>query len=41
VSDSGLLKVLPAIARLFVAAEVRHFPSAEKEQSLTWLEAAC
>jgi hypothetical protein len=37
VTDSYLLKIVPLIA-LFVNAEVRHFPSKEKDSALTWLE---
>jgi len=29
----------PAVAKPIVGAEVRHFPAAEKEQALAWLEA--
>jgi hypothetical protein len=38
VSDSNFLRIIPAVARHFVAAEVRHFPVAEKESALTWLQ---
>jgi SpoIIAA-like len=38
VSDSALLRLAPAVARLVVAAEVRHFPFAEKARALAWLE---
>jgi hypothetical protein len=37
VSDSSLLRLAPAVARLFVSAEVRHFPFGEKERALAWL----
>jgi len=40
VSDSSFLKIMPAVARHFAAAEIRHFPFAEKERALVWLEAA-
>jgi hypothetical protein len=39
VSDNAFLKVLPAIAEHFVAAEIRHFPIAEIEPAMDWLEA--
>ena len=39
VSDSALLAWAPAVAKPIVGAEVRHFPAAEKEQALAWLEA--
>jgi SpoIIAA-like len=37
VTDSYFLKIVPLIA-LFVEAEVRHFPSKEKDRALAWLE---
>jgi hypothetical protein len=39
VSDSEFAKIMPAIARHFVAAELRHFPFDERELALAWLEA--
>lgn len=38
VTDSELLKIMPHIARHFVSAEVRQFPTDERAQALTWLE---
>src|SRR5262245_29702659 len=38
VTDSGVLKVMPSIARHFVDAEVRHFSFEDKDQALTWLK---
>lgn len=38
VSDGGLLKIAPIIARHFVAAEIRRFPSGEIDNALAWLE---
>ena len=38
VSDSALLAWAPAVAKPIVGAEVRHFPAAEKDQALAWLE---
>ncbi len=40
VSDSPIFKVLPAVARRFVAPEVRHFPAGEREAAERWLEEA-
>ena len=37
VSDSPLLTVGPRIASHFVAAEVRHFNFADREQALAWV----
>ncbi|MEX0714964.1 MAG: STAS/SEC14 domain-containing protein [Planctomycetaceae bacterium] len=36
-SDSGFLKIGPAIARHFVAAEIRRFDYAERNEALAWL----
>jgi hypothetical protein len=38
VTDSELLKIMPHIAKHFVTAEIRQFPSDEKAQALAWLE---
>lgn len=38
VSDSAVLTVAPKIASHFVSAEVRHFPAADHEQALEWLQ---
>jgi hypothetical protein len=38
VSDSEFLKVMPGVARHFVAAEIRHFPSGQEDAALAWLE---
>jgi hypothetical protein len=40
VSDGGLLKHIPAVAKHFVAAEIRPFGWDEKAKALTWLESA-
>lgn len=37
VSDSPLLTIGPRIASHFVAAEVRHFSWADREQALAWV----
>lgn len=37
VTDDSTLSALPAIANHFVAAEVRHFTSAQREEALQWL----
>jgi len=37
VSDSRVAARVPKIAKHFVAAEVRHFPSDEHEAALSWL----
>jgi len=38
VTDSGLLRIMPRIAGLFVHPEIKHFGFAEKDQALAWLE---
>jgi len=40
VSDSNFLKIVPAVAKHFAAAKIRHFPFAEKDSALAWLEAS-
>jgi hypothetical protein len=40
VSDSAILSILPALARHFVQAEVRHFPFAERDAAMQWLKQA-
>ena len=40
VSDSELLKLAPHVAKHFVAAEVRQFPSGDKAHALGWLKGA-
>jgi hypothetical protein len=40
VSDSAVLSHLPQLASHFVAAEVRHFPAAERAAALDWLRSA-
>ncbi|MCR4300286.1 MAG: STAS/SEC14 domain-containing protein [Sulfuricaulis sp.] len=37
VTDSGFLAILPAIAKHFVKADVRHFDSGDKEKAINWL----
>jgi SpoIIAA-like len=39
VTDHRVLSVLPSLVRHFVAAEVRHFPAAAREEAMRWLEA--
>jgi hypothetical protein len=39
VSDSAILAHLPQLASHFVAAQVRHFPHAERAAALDWLRA--
>ena len=38
VPDSEILKIMPAVAKHFVAAKIRHFPSDQKDAALAWLE---
>lgn len=38
VSDGAILKIAPAIARHFAAAEIRQFPLNEMNGALAWLE---
>jgi SpoIIAA-like len=38
VSDSEILKIMPAVAKHFVAAKIRHYPSDQKDAALAWLE---
>ncbi|KRE09292.1 hypothetical protein ASE63_21525 [Bosea sp. Root381] len=38
VSDSEFLKLAPHVAKHFVAADIRRFPSNERDRALTWLE---
>ena len=40
VSDSEILKIMPSIAKHFVAAEIQHFSMDHKFQALAWLEEA-
>ncbi|TWT36739.1 hypothetical protein KOR34_16790 [Posidoniimonas corsicana] len=40
VSDDSLLSTLPSVASHFVAAEVKHFPSADRAEADAWLQAA-
>ena len=40
VSDSDLLSAMPRLADHFVAAEIRHFPAAEREAAVAWLTEA-
>jgi hypothetical protein len=40
VTDSPFLARLPAIARHFVAADIKHFPLDKEATALQWLEAA-
>ena len=37
VSDSDILAILPAIARHFVAAEVKHFKARDEDAALRWI----
>lgn len=37
VSDSDILTLLPALARHFVSAEVRHFKASDEPEALAWL----
>jgi hypothetical protein len=39
VTDSEFLRIMPHIAKHFVSAEIRQFPSDERTQALAWLEA--
>ena len=39
VTDSEFLKIMPHIAKHFVSAQIRQFPSDEKTEGLAWLEA--
>jgi len=38
VTNSGVLKILPHIARPFVHPKIKQFDSEERDQALTWLE---
>jgi len=38
VSDGGILKIVPVIARHFAAAEIRQFSFDETDSALAWLE---
>lgn len=38
VSDSEILTIMPAVAKHFVTAEIRHFPSDQKDGAFAWLE---
>ena len=38
VTDNEFLMIMPHIAKHFVSAQVRQFPSDEKTQALAWLE---
>ncbi|HYC13829.1 MAG TPA: STAS/SEC14 domain-containing protein [Stellaceae bacterium] len=40
VTDSDFAKLVPAVAKHFVAAEIRHFAFAEKASALAWLVAS-
>lgn len=40
VTDSEFLKIMPHIAKHFVAAEIRQFPLEQREEALAWLESA-
>lgn len=37
VTDSAFLTILPAVARHFVSAEVRHFDYEDRDKAITWL----
>ena len=39
VTDSEFLKIMPHIAKQFVSAQVRQFPSHQRTEALAWLEA--
>jgi len=39
VSDSRILDAAPAVARLFVSAEIRHFPAEDLAAALAWIAA--
>lgn len=38
VSDSPLLSIGPRIGKVFLSAEVKTFPAAERAQALAWIE---
>lgn len=40
ITDSEVLKIMPHIARHFVAAEIRQFPSDQRAEALAWLGAS-
>lgn len=40
VTDDNVLSILPRLVRHFVAAEVKHFPAAAKDEAMGWLEAS-
>jgi len=39
VTDSEFLKIMPHIAKHFVSAEIRQFPSDERTEALAWIDA--
>lgn len=39
VTDDRVLSVLPNLVRHFVAAEIRQFPAAARDEAMRWLEA--
>ena len=39
VTDSEFLKIMPHVAKHFVSAEIRQFPSDERTQALAWIDA--
>jgi tRNA U38,U39,U40 pseudouridine synthase TruA len=40
VSDSGFLEVMPAFAKHFVHAEIRHFRSDQQDEAIAWLRSS-
>jgi hypothetical protein len=40
VTDSSAARVVEALAKHFVAAEIKHFPFADYETALSWLKAS-
>lgn len=40
VSDDDILSLLPKLADHFVEAKVQHFPFAQREQAMSWLESS-
>jgi len=38
VTDSAFLSIMPRVANLFISATVRHFPIAERDEAMEWLQ---
>lgn len=38
VTDSAFLSIMPRVVELFISANVRHFPIAERNEAMEWLK---